>query len=183
MAIAVAACSGGSGSAGATAPLGGPGGGARTGSSGATQVATGTTAGAKAALPFADTCDALKAADFTPLGLTLTKANHGLSNVAEICFFQVQAGDGTTASPTVEFFTAADFEAGRQVYNKPTFKYKAVSGIGDDAYTFTTLSPVLYVKAKGLAFNVTAVGLGGSVGSGDPEADIEALAKAIVGRL
>jgi hypothetical protein len=136
-----------------------------------------------AALPFGDTCNALKAEDFTPLKLTLTKADHGLSDTPEVCFFQVTAADGTTASPSVTFFPDNNFEASRAIFNKDTFKYKAVSGIGDDAFTYTTLAPVLWVKAKGHVFNIEAIGLGGSVGSGDPEADIEALAKAIVARL
>jgi hypothetical protein len=136
-----------------------------------------------AALPFGDTCNALKAEDFTPLKLTLTKADHGLSDTPEVCFFQVTAADGTTASPSVTFFPDNNFEASRAIFNKDAFKYKAVSGIGDDAFTYTTLDPVLWVKAKGHVFNIEAIGLGGSVGSGDPEADIEALAKAIVARL
>lgn len=180
VAVAMAACSSSSGSVSPTTAGGRPTGG---GGPGATVAGASTGGNGGAALPFGDTCKALEAADFTPLGLTLTVANHGISNVAEVCFYQVTAADGTTASPSVQFFPDNNFEAARQIYGKSTFKYKTVSGIGDAAYTYTTLNPVLWVQAKGHVFNIEAIGLGGSVGSGDPEADIEALAKAIVGRL
>ena len=81
-------------------------------------------------------------------------------------------------APAIEDGTTADFDAGRFIYNKTTYKYKKVDGIGDDAFEFTTLDPVIYVKAKGFVFNVADIGLGGTVGSGDPTADIETLAKA-----
>ena len=180
VAFAVAACSSSSGTAG-PAGAGGPnGGGAPAGGTSAGGGAAGTAA---AALPFGDTCNALKAEDFTPLNLTLTKADHGLSDTPETCFYQVTAADGTTASPSVTFVADNNFEATRALFNKAAYKYKAVSGIGDDAFTYTTLNPILWVKAKGHLFSIEAIGLGGSVGSGDPEADIEALAKAIVARL
>lgn len=101
----------------------------------------------------------------------------------EICFFQVKATDGTTASPTVSFLGPEDFAAGQQIYNKSTYKYKTVAGIGDAAFEFTTLDPVIYVKAKGHVFNVSDSGLGGTVGSGDPTADIETLARAVISHL
>ena len=174
-AVAVAACSSGS-------AVGSPGGGGRTASAAGTRAAGGA-AGATPRLPYSDTCQALTATDFQALGLTLTIADHGLSNVADICFYQVKASDGTTASPSVEFFPVDTYEAARALFNKTEYKFKAVSGIGDDAYTYTTLDPVLAVKAKGYVLELSSTGLGGSVGSGDPEADLETLAKDVVGRL
>ena len=134
-------------------------------------------------MPFADTCSALTAADFKPLGLTLTKADHGLSDVPEICFYQVKAADGTTAQPSVEFVADNMFDATRALFNKAQYKFKDVSGVGDRAFTYTTLSPVLWVIAKGHLFHVDSTGLGAGVGTGNPEADIETLAKAVVAKL
>ena len=182
VAVAAAACS--SGSAGASVGAG------RTASAAGTKAIAGaagaTAAGAANAtpkLPYSDTCQALAATDFQALGLTLTTADHGLSNVADICFYQVKASDGTTASPSVEFFPDSTYEAVRGLFNKTEYMYKAVSGIGDDAYVYTTLDPVLTVKDKGYVFTISSTGLGGSVGSGDPEADLETLAKDVIGRL
>ncbi|HEX7491296.1 MAG TPA: hypothetical protein VF337_06300 [Candidatus Limnocylindrales bacterium] len=178
MALALAACSGGGSTAGSSGAAGGTQAAGKSAGTAATGAASDT-----AKLPPGDTCNALAAADFTPLGLTLLKSDHGLSNVPEICFYQVQAADGTTASPSVSFMGPNDFEAGQLIYNKSTYQYKTVDGIGDAAFEFTTLDPVIYVKAKGYVFNVADIGLGGTVGSGDPTADIETLAKAVISHL
>jgi hypothetical protein len=181
-AFVVAACSSGS-AADSPGGAGGPSSGAGRTASAAGTKAAGGAADATPKLPYSDTCQALTATDFQALGLTLTIADHGLSNVADICFYQVKASDGTTASPSVEFFPDSTYEAVRGLFNKTEYKFKAVSGIGDDAYVYTTLDLVLTVKAKGYVFAVSNTGLGGSVGSGDPEADLETLAKDVVGRL
>jgi hypothetical protein len=175
--FAAAACSGSSSTAGSTAKPGG-------GTTAHGQPSSGASAVSGAALPFGDTCGALAAADFTSLGLGLTVADHGLSNTPDTCFYQVKAADGTTASPAVTFFTEPNaFEASRNIYNKSTYGYKTVDGVGDQAFTYLTLSQVIVVQAKGHVFSIDGIGLGGTVGSGDPLADITALAKAVVGRL
>jgi hypothetical protein len=174
LAVAVAGCSGSSGTPGAQGQTQGPAG-----------QPTQHTSSAAAGLPFADTCSALTAADFTALGLTLKKADHGLSDTKEFCFYQVADASGTTASPSVGFLGPGNLDGVKAIYAKDVYKYQALSGIGDAAFSINLLGHVtLYVQAKGQVFSVEAIGFGeGGIGSADGATEMKALAKAIVGRL
>ena len=182
LAVALAGCGS---AAGPTSP-----GGNATAAPGATEAGGGSAPPvlfslATVKLPFGgDVCQSLMAADFAslpglPTGWTLTKTEliGGIGGPNTTCLYDLKSKAGGGAQPGVGYENVDGWDLDKQVASKDA-SYKAVAGVGDDAYLVNALGQnVLYIKAKGYRIVITGVGA-----FNDP-ATLKVLAGAVLGRI